>query len=127
MKKLVILLVATVLTGCGGGEKVGDFGDTKSALETALENNSSWPYEAVGVLDIVEAGFNDDSEYASWAVGSLLTEDDDEWGISITIRDGVAAEARIDIDSGEAVKVWLEAPVEEFGYLTFPISKIEKL
>ena len=127
MNRLIAVAILMFIAACGGGDKPGEFGDRKSALESALESNTSWPYEAVGVLDIVEAGFDGTSEYAEWGVGSLLTDDDDEWGISITLRQGVAEQARIDIDSGEPVRVWLEAPVEEYGYTTYPISRMEKL
>ena len=127
MRKLLLILAFISLGACGGTDKPGEFGDKMSALETALQDNTSWPYEAVGVLDIVEAGFDGTSEYAEWGVGSLITEDDDEWGISVTLRQGVAARAEVDIDSGEKVRVWLEAPVDEFGYTTYPISRMEKL
>ena len=114
------------MCACGGGA-TDDYGDITSALETALAENQDWPYEAVGVLDIVEAGGFDESGYVEWAVGTLLTEDDDEWGVMIEIKDGIAQRARIDIDSGENVRVWLGAPSREYGVLSYPVVRMEKL
>ena len=127
MRKLLLLLAFVSLAACGGGEKPGEYGDKMSELETALKDNTAWPYEAVGVLDIVEAGFDGDSEYAIWGIGSLLTEDDDEWGITITLKEGVAEEAQVDIDSGEEVRVWLDRPVTDYGVTSYPVVRMEKL
>ncbi len=123
MRKLALYgTVLLLLVGCGGQDSGNDA--SVSSLEETLSANTVWPQEVVGVLDIVEAGGYGDSEYPSWAVGSLLTDDDDE-GISISIGEGVVSRARIDIDSGKQVKVWLEAPKSEYGTKTFPISRIQ--
>lgn len=127
MRKLLLTLVFVSLGACGGSEKPGEYGDKMSELEIALKDNTRWPVEAVGVLDIAEAGYDEDSEYATWGIGSLVTEDDDEWGVTITLREGVAEDARFDIDSGEAVRVWLDAPVKDFGVTSYPIIRMEKL
>ena len=123
MRKLVLYgTVLLLLVGCGGQDSGN--GASVSSLEETLSANTAWPQEVVGVLDIVESGGYDDSKYPSWAVGSLLTDDDDE-GLSISIGEGVVSRARIDIDSGKQVKVWLEAPKSEYGVETFLISRIE--
>ena len=114
-----------ILAACGGGGPDA-LTETMSPLEARLLANTAWPYEVVGVLDIVEAGF-EDSEYADWAVGSLVTDETDEFGVQINIGRGVAAHGKINIDSGERVKVWLEAPIPEYGVQTYPVSRIEKL
>lgn len=124
MKKLAVAMVVLALTACGGGDP--DDAPEPGSLEAVLQSNSTWPYEATGVLDIVEAGF-EDSEYAHWAVGFLLTDPGDEFGIMIEITDGVAERAKIDIDSGKTVRVWLEKPKTEYGELTYPVSRIESL
>jgi hypothetical protein len=84
------------------------------------------PFEQVGVLDIVEAGGYGDSEYPNWAIGSLITHDDD-FGVSIKIGEGVISKAKIDIDSGNEVRVWLNASVKDYGVYTFPVTRIESL
>ncbi len=124
MKKFAVGLVVLALSACGGGDS--DDAPVPGSLEAVLEGNTTWPYEAQGVLDIVEAGF-EDSEYAHWAVGFLITDPGDEFGIMIEITDGVAERAKIDIDSGREVRVWLEKPKTEYGELTYPVSRIEAL
>ena len=112
-----------ILTACGGGESNTTSGLT---LEAILATNTAWPYELVGTLDIVEAGGYGETDYPSWAVGSVFTRED-EWGVSISIGEGVVSRAKIDIDSGKEVRLWLEAPKQEYGVLTYPVSKIEAL
>lgn len=124
MKSFALVLAMLLLAACGGGESYD--APAPDSLEAILQSNTAWPYEAVGVLDIVEAGF-EESDYAQWAVGFLITDPSDEFGIMIEITDGVAERARVDIDSGERVRVWLEEPKTEYGELTYPITKIEKL
>ena len=127
MTRIVTLFAIAMLAACGGSDDSVDIGDIKSSLEAELESNTDWPYETVGVLDIIEAGFDGNSEYAQWGVGSLLTDDDDEWGVPITLEEGVAARARVDIDSGQEVRVWLEPAREEHGFTSYPVVKMEKL
>ena len=123
MRKLVLYgTVLLLLVGCGGQDSGN--GASVSSLEETLSANTAWPQEVVGVLDIVEAGGYGDSEYPSWAVGSLLTDDDDE-GISISIGEGVVSRAKIDIDSGKTVRVWLQAPKLEYGIEFYPVSRIQ--
>ncbi len=122
-KSFLCLLVPLLLVACGGQDS-DNGGASVSSLEEALSANTDWPHEVVGILEIVEAGGYDDSEYPSWAVGNLFADDDDE-GIGISIGEGVVSRARIDIDSGKKVRVWLEAPKLEYGFKTFPISRIQ--
>ena len=122
-KSIFYWLVLLLLVACGGQDS-GNGGGSVSSLEEALSANTDWPHEVVGILEIVEAGGYDDSEYPSWAVGSLFTDDDDE-GIDISIGEGVVSRAKIDIDSGKKVRVWLESPILEYGIETFPISRIQ--
>lgn len=126
MRKHILFLAFLAIAACGGGDP-SDIESGQAALERALNENTTWPYEVVGTLDIVEAGYADtETEYVEWAVGSLLI-DDDEFGIQINIGDGVATRAGINIDSGEKVKVWLEAPTLAYGTASYPVSRIEKL
>ena len=104
----------------------GADGDSGGNLQVVLAKNTEWPYEMVGILDIVEAGGYEESEYPSWAVGNIITEDD-EWGVMIEIRDGIVSRAEINIDSGEEVRVWLEKPHKKYDVLTYPVSRIESL
>jgi hypothetical protein len=122
-KPLLYGSVLLLLVACGGQDS-GNSGASVSRLEETLSANTVWPHEVVGILDIVEAGGYDNSEYPSWAVGSLLTNDDDE-GLSISIGEGVVSHAKIDIGSGKKVRVWLNAPKLEYGIETFPISRIQ--
>lgn len=122
MTRLVLLLAFLALTACGGGT---DSSPAANSLETTLAANDSWPYEVVGVLDIVEAGYGD-SDDPEWAVGSIVT-DDDEWGVSIEIQGAVISRAGIDIDSGKKVRAWLDAPHRNYGVDTYPVSRLEAL
>ena len=121
---LVFMAAAFILAACGGGG--GSGGSDGGILEIRLAKNSEWPYEMIGVLDIVEAGGWDDSDFPSWAVGNIIT-DEDEWGVMIEIGDGVVRKAGINIDSGEKVRVWLEKPHKNYDVLTYPVSRIEAL
>ena len=120
---LILAAVALVLAACGGGSDGTDDGGN---LQVLLAKNTEWPYELIGVLDIVEAGGYDESDYPNWAVGNVIT-DDDEWGVMIEIGDGVVSRARINIDSGEKVRLWLEKPHKNYDVLTYPVSRIEAL
>ena len=115
--------IALLLAACGGGGM--DSADS-SNLEIRLAGNTTWPYELVGVLDIVEAGGYDDAGYPSWAVGNIVT-DDDEWGVMIEIGEGVVSRAQINIDSGKKVRAWLEKPHKKYDVMTYPVSRIEAL
>ena len=126
MKTVIPIMISIIYLVSCGGESPGDLGGGNSSLEKALLENTSWPIERVGVLDIVEAGGYGDSDYPSWAVGSLVTHDDD-FGIGIKIGEGVISKAKIDIDSGNEVRVWLNAPAKEYGAYTFPVTRIESL
>ena len=125
MRKIFCSLALALLLGaCGAGEGISD--DYGGNLEILLAKNTEWPYEMVGILDIVEAGGYDDSDYPTWAVGNIIT-DDDEWGVMIEIGDGIVRQAEINIDSGEKVRVWLEKPHKKYDVLTYPVSRIEAL
>ena len=125
MNKLIISITFLLLAACGGS----DYSEAPEpgSLEAKLQSNSTWPYKAVGVLDVIEAGGFDESGYANWGVGFLITDPADEFGVMIEIGEGVAERAKFDIDSGRKVRVWLEEPKTEYGELTYPISRIEKL
>ena len=122
---LMLAAIALVLVACGGGGESTD-SDHGGNLQILLAKNTEWPYEMVGVLDIVEAGGYDESDYPNWAVGNVIT-DDDEWGVMIEIGDGVVSRARINIDSGEKVRLWLEKPHKNYDVWTYPVSRIEPL
>jgi len=122
-----LLVIATLLlfaAGCSdGADESGG-----SELDAILDANSSWPYEVTGVLEIVEAGgWEEDSDIPDWAVGSLVNEQTDEVGIGVEIMDGVARRANVDVDSGRPVKAWLEEPKMEYGWKTYPVSRLEAL
>ena len=120
MNRFALVSILMGLVACGGDmDSATDAGN----LEIALAANETWPYETVGVLDIVEAGYGD-SDSPEWAVGSLVTHDD-EYGVMISIEGPVIARAGINIDSGEPVRVWLEAPTNEYGVDTYAVSRIQ--
>lgn len=123
MRRLILFAVLFGLAACS------DAPDERSAseLEALLDANTTWPYEVTGVLDIVEAGGFDENDYPTWAVGSLVNEQTDEFGISIDIEGDVVPRARINIDSGKPVRAWLEAPEMQYGVKTYSISKLEAL
>lgn len=122
-RRLIIGCLAAVLTACGGGGESP--AATDSDFAATLASNVSWPYEAEGVLDIVEAGFDGTSEAPQWAVGMLLVGGD-EFGVLIEIDGAVIARAGINIDSGEPVRAWLESPKDVSGEPMYPVSKLEK-
>ena len=124
-KLLIAAGLAFALAACGGGGESAD-SDYGGVLQLQLANNTEWPHEVVGVLDIVEAGGFDESDYPNWAVGNIIT-DDDEWGVMIEIGEGVVSRAKINIDSGEKVRAWLEKPHKNYDVLTYPVSRIEAL
>lgn len=121
----LITTVFFLLTACSG-ESTDSRSVVSSSLEVKLSANTTWPYEVTGVLDIVEAGGYEDSNYPSWAVGSLLI-DGDTTGVAINIGEGVVSRAGVDIDSGKKVRVWLNAPKIEHGVKVYEVSKIEAL
>ena len=120
MNRLALTSILLSLVACGGDMDSETGGGN---LEIALVANETWPYETVGILDIVEAGYGD-SDSPEWAVGSLVTHDD-EYGVLISIEGAVIARAGIDIDSGEPVRVWLEAPKKEYGVDSYTVSRIQ--
>ena len=121
MRQLILIAIALSLAACGGGIDEGG----GSELEALLDANTTWPYEVTGVLDIVEAGGYEESDYPTWAVGALVNDQTDEFGIAIEIDGNVIPRARIDIDSGKPVRAWLEAPKMQYGVKTYPVSKLE--
>ena len=123
MRKFLASIVVLTLSACGGGYE--EPAPEPGSLEAKLLDNTSWPYEAVGVLDIIEAGGFDESNYAEWAVGFLLTDPNDEFGVMIEISDGLAQRARFDIDSRKKVRVWLERPKDVHDVPMYPVSKLE--
>lgn len=125
MKKIIGVLVFLLLAGCSDIESENStYSATK--LETVLEANTTWPYETEGVLDIVEAGGLEESEYPHWAVGFLLAPGAGD-GLLIEIGEGIASEGRINIDSGKRIKVWLNQPKFQSGVKTYPIIKMRNL
>ncbi len=126
MKQVLLASVLVLVAACGAGDVEEA---SVSGLAETLESNTSWPFEVVGVLQIEDAGGYGDSEYPDWAVGSLITEDTDEYGIPISIGEAVVSRAGIDIDSGEKVRVWLDPRGDDdFGGAYFyPVTRIERL
>jgi hypothetical protein len=124
MHRLIFIFLVFGLSACSndGGDSASTIG---AGLEAVLESNESWPYEAVGILDIVEAGYGETDD-PEWAVGSLVTKDD-EFGVSIEIDGNVISRAQINIDSGKPVRVLLEKPKMEYGVKTYPVSRIVPL
>ena len=125
MRIPTLALALLCISACGGDGSTGmDRVSDLTPLEATLQANSDWPYETVGVLDIVEAGYDGSSDEPQWAVGMLLAGGE-EFGPLIEIDGKVISRAGINIDSGEEVRVWLEAPKDNYGLPTYPISKIE--
>jgi len=123
MRQLIQIAFVLGLAACGSATDEGN----ASELGVLLDANTTWPYEVTGVLEIVEAGSFDENDYPTWAVGSLINDQTDEFGISIDIEGDVVPRARINIDSGKTVRAWLEAPTMQYGIKTYPISKLEAL
>ena len=125
MRQVLMWVALTfVLAACGGDSSYS--GGDGGILEIRLAKNTEWPYEMEGVLDIIEAGGYDESNYPTWAVGFVVADADD-MGVMIEIGDGVVSRAKINIDSGEPVRVWLEKPHKKYDVLTYPVSRIEAL
>ena len=120
MTYITLLVILILISGCGSCDSSAP---VSSSLESILASNSQWPFEVLGILDIVEAGGYGVFEYPDWAVGSLNTSDDPE-GILIDIGSGVVASSSNDIDSGESMRVWLEQPTKQYGMLSYPITKM---
>ncbi|MDJ0916711.1 MAG: hypothetical protein QNJ05_03040 [Woeseiaceae bacterium] len=125
MVRLLILGCLLASLAACGGDGGGPSPSADGNLATTLSTNDTWPYEAEGVLDIVEAGFDGTSDAPQWAVGMLL-EGGDEFGVLVEIDGGVIARAGVNIDSGEPVRVWLESPTDVSGEPMYPVSKMEK-
>jgi len=121
MKKIILVIfIIFFISGCME-EYAG--GSQPQSLESILKSNTVWPHKVRGILDIVEAGGYQDSEYPTWAVGSLVTNKD-ELGVSIEVNGNSLKDAMIDIDSGKEVTVWLAVPQAQYGVLTYPVVKI---
>lgn len=126
-RRLIVGCLASALVACGGGavDAGSSSPGTESGFAAILKKNEHWPYEAEGVLDIIEAGFDGTSDQPQWAVGSLLVGGD-EFGVLIEIDGAVIARAGINIDSGEPVLAWLERPMHISGEPIYPVSKLQK-
>lgn len=92
--------------------------------EQILVKNKNWPYQINGVFVIADAG-GYDGDYPTWAAGTLEVNGENDF-IGIDIDGTVVKDAEINIDSGHRYEVLIDAPVEEFSSLTFPIIKIIK-
>jgi hypothetical protein len=125
MKKLIGALVILLLAGCGNNDS-GNPTYSATKLETVLKANTTWPYEIEGVLDIIEAGGFEESEYPHWAIGFLLAPGAGD-GLLIEIGEGIAKEGRINVDSGKRIKVWLSQPKMLHGVKTYPIVKMRNI
>lgn len=122
MKKIFALLILAILsTSCSDSSHTPS---ESSVLEQKLNSNSEWPFEVSGVLDIIEAGGYDESEYPAWAIGEFVQEGDD-FGVLVHIKDNVAAAAKLNVDPAKAVTVWLGSPEKEHGILTYPVEKMD--
>lgn len=125
MKKFIGVLVFLFLAGCSDNDSDNsNYSATK--LETVLAANTTWPYEIEGVLDIVEAGGFEESEYPHLAIGFLLASGAGD-GLLIEIGEGIAKEGRINVDSGNRIKVWLSKPKMLHGVKTYPIVKMRNI
>lgn len=125
MKKFIGVLVFLLLAGCSDNDSDNsNYSATK--LETVLAANTTWPYEIEGVLDIVEAGGFEESEYPHLAIGFLLASGAGD-GLLIEIGEGIAKEGRINVDSGNRIKVWLSKPKMLHGVKTYPIVKMRNI
>jgi hypothetical protein len=73
MKKLIPIMISIFYLVSCGGESPGGNGEPLSNLEKALLENTSWPTERVGVLDIVEAGgFDEEVDHYTCPNGKEL-------------------------------------------------------
>ncbi len=118
MKKTMLVLCLLCLFACGN-----ERGTASSGSESGLASNTAWPYEVVGEVDIVDAGFGD-SDYANWAVGSVVVNGE---YISIDFETSVLEAAGIDseFNFSNPATLNLGAPKKEYGELTYPVVEIK--
>ncbi len=119
MKRFIIILLSFLAFSCSG-ENPKSSGSEVSSLSSVV----SWPHEVKGELDIIDAGGFDDSNYASWAVGTFLPKGDTE-PINVNFAGSILKEADIDAEFAFAnpVTLWLDKPVKEHGVLAYPVTK----
>jgi len=124
MKKLIFILCITfACISCSQNEGVSDL---NSSLEATLSKNTTWPFEVEAILEIDDTGGYEDSDYPNWAIGSIVTSEDQD-GVMIEIGEGVIERAAIDIDSGKQIKVFLGKPGTQYGAIFYPVEKLETL
>lgn len=125
MRLSILIAAAAMLVAAGCSEAPAGTSSSEVTLENELKQNTSWPYQVVGVLDIVDAGFDPDTGRVSWAAGAIVTENDPD-GVLIMIEEGAVRDG-IDIDSGKKVRAWLGEPNHEYGAPTYTVSRVESL
>lgn len=118
MKKIVPIILSLFLAACGGDEI-----KNSPSGESALAGNTRWPYEVVGEVDIIDAGFGD-SDYANWAIGSVTVNGEE---ISIEFETLVLRSAGIgsEFNFSSPAKLMLGSPKQEYGMLTYPVVEIK--
>lgn len=123
MKKLILyVLVLLMLSACGSSEPESTSA-SGSAVLSELSSNTSWPYEVTGTIYIDDAGVGD-SDYANWALGSILVGSEH---ISIDFETPVLMAAGIDIDFhfSDPATLLLGEPKNEHGMLVYPVVEIK--
>lgn len=118
-KNLILALALLSLVGCGdASDSLSD-----SSPSSSLESNTIWPYMVSGEVDIVESGF-DDSDYASWAIGTVSFD-----GVDILIEFDKPVLERAGIDSyfnfDNPTTLMIGAPKEQYGDLVYPVVEIK--
>ncbi len=126
--KLIVLIASLfVFVACGEQDTGKQPSDSSSrpANETALKNNEKWPYAIIASFEVTDSGgYEGESNYPTWAVGFLDTGNPNE-EITFELNGDALVKAKIDIDSPQKFKVWLNpAENEGDGYV---IAKVEKL
>lgn len=119
MKYVVVVFLTIALTACV--EENSSMGS--DSVGTSLANNTVWPYEVVGEIDIVDAGFGD-SDVPSWAVGSIIIKDEE---LLIEFGSNVLRKAQIDADFAfsSPATLMLGKPRSEGGALIYPVVDIK--
>lgn len=116
MKKLCLLALSIGLIACNSDT-------SQSSSADSLSTNTTWPYEIIGSVDIHDAGFSD-SQYADWAIGSIVSGDDD---ILIMFDNRVLRAAGIgsEFNFSDPTTLLLGAPTDEYGESSYPVEAVQ--
>ena len=99
-----------------------------NSTEQKLVNDSSWPTEVVGSLEIIDGGDVLESGFTSW-LSCVLTLSDSDDDLSVMLKEDVLKDAAInegDFDDENLYRLWITSPEQQADLLIFQTSKIRK-